>query len=101
MTDVWTILERSTPIEHRWVTVYQDRCRTPSGTAVEDYFTVMKPDYAQMVAVTPEGCLLLVKQYKHGAKKSGIKRGRPSSGPGTDDDDFFRHRALLSRESRT
>ena len=69
----WTVVSRQTPIANRWITVRQDRCRTAAGVDVESYFTVVKPDYVQIVAVTESCELLLVEQYKHGSGESVIE----------------------------
>lgn len=63
----WTTQSRTTVLRSRWMTVHRDRCRTAGGSLVPEYYVVEKADYAQMVAVTSDRRLVLVRQYKHAA----------------------------------
>lgn len=49
-----------------WITVERQRIRLPEGKIVEDYHQVLLPDYCVMYVETPEGLILVERQYKHG-----------------------------------
>jgi 8-oxo-dGTP pyrophosphatase MutT (NUDIX family) len=40
----------------------------PNGTIIEDYNVLEYPDWVNIVAITPEGMVVLVRQYRHGIR---------------------------------
>ncbi len=48
-----------------WLTVRKDTCETPSGVLVPDYYVLEYPDWVNAMAVTEDGKVLLVRQYRH------------------------------------
>jgi ADP-ribose pyrophosphatase len=52
-----------------WLAVYQDTVRLPGGRILNDFYRVVLPDYAVVVAVTPEQDLVMVRGYKHGLRR--------------------------------
>lgn len=46
-----------------------DQCETPSGHCLEGYHVLEYPDWVNIVAITKDLKIVLVKQYRHGAKK--------------------------------
>jgi 8-oxo-dGTP pyrophosphatase MutT (NUDIX family) len=49
-----------------WLTLRQDRVRLANGTVIEDYHVLEYPDWVNVVAVTADGMIVLVRQYRHG-----------------------------------
>jgi len=64
----WDVVESTTILKNPWLTVRRDLCRT-SRAQVLDYYVVEKPDYCMVVAVTPARQVVLVREYKHGARE--------------------------------
>lgn len=64
---VWTVLETRSIIKDRWMRLRADACETPSGQRIDPYYVLDYPDWVCVVAITPEGELVLVRQYRHGA----------------------------------
>jgi len=63
----WKILS-STYIHRRpWATLRCDRCEMPDGKIVPDYYVLEYPNWVNVVAVTEDNKLLIVKQYRHAA----------------------------------
>lgn len=52
-------------VKDRWIDLRADDCVTASGGDVAPYYVLTYPDWVHVVAVTPEGCLVLVRQYRH------------------------------------
>ena len=52
-----------------WVHVYQETLELPAGRVVDDFYRVVLPDFAAIVAVTDEGQLVMVRGYKHGLRQ--------------------------------
>ncbi len=51
-----------------WFTVRKDAVRMANGGHIPDYFILEYPDWINVVAVTTEGQLVLIRQYRHGSK---------------------------------
>lgn len=66
----WTILSSEYLSEHQYFTARRDRCETPDGKIIEAYFVVELPVSVCAVALTKEGEVLMVKQYRHPIEKS-------------------------------
>jgi 8-oxo-dGTP pyrophosphatase MutT (NUDIX family) len=53
-------------IDNQWIKVRVDTCRTSRGVTIEDYYVVEKPDFTMVVAITDDGKLVTIREYKHG-----------------------------------
>ena len=67
MIKKWTQLSSQLAFDHRWYKVRQDQVQLPNGHIVDDYFVSVRPDIAMVLPVTPQGEVVLVQQYRHGA----------------------------------
>ena len=61
----WELLGSSYLIRNPWLTVRQDTVRVPNGTVLDDYFVLEYPDWVNVLAVTEDGRIVLVRQYRH------------------------------------
>ncbi len=52
-----------------WATLRMDTCRMPDGTLIPDYYVLEYPDWVNAVALTDEGKVILVRQYRHAAEE--------------------------------
>jgi ADP-ribose pyrophosphatase len=50
-----------------WATLRSDRCQMPGGHIIEDYYVLEYPDWVNAVAITEDGKILMVRQYRHAA----------------------------------
>ncbi|PTQ93182.1 ADP-ribose pyrophosphatase YjhB (NUDIX family) [Mucilaginibacter yixingensis] len=50
-----------------WATLRTDHCEMPDGRQVKDYYVLEYPNWVNAVAVTEEGKVLMVRQYRHAA----------------------------------
>jgi ADP-ribose diphosphatase len=55
--------------EPPWIEVFREKVRLPSGRVLDDFYRVITPAFSVVVAVTPEGQLVMVRGYKHGPRK--------------------------------
>ena len=63
----WKILNRKVVFQARpWLEVWRERVRLPDGRIIPDYYKLVVPDVAVVVAVTSERKILALRQYKHG-----------------------------------
>ncbi len=61
----WKILSSEYISKHKYFTARRDKCETPDGHIVEQYFVVELPLTVCAVALTEEKEVLMVKQYRH------------------------------------
>ncbi len=61
----WKILSSEYISRHKYFTARKDKCEMPDGKIVPEYFVVELPRTACAVALTEEGEVLMVKQYRH------------------------------------
>ncbi len=62
----WKLLDSEFVVNHRWCRVRRDRVELPSGEVVDDFFLNVRPDIALVLAITPDGEIIFVRQYRHG-----------------------------------
>lgn len=55
-----------------WLSVHREEVLIPSGTRIPDFFRVLLPDFAMILAWTPNQRLLLVRGYKHGPRREVV-----------------------------
>ncbi len=58
-------LARSDP----WVRLWAEDVRLPDGRVVRDFSTIEMPDHAVIVALTPNGEVVISRNYKHGPRR--------------------------------
>jgi 8-oxo-dGTP pyrophosphatase MutT (NUDIX family) len=64
----WEVLSSRTALRDRWIDVTADACRDARGNVLDPFYTFAYPDWVQVVALTPDDRLVLVRQYRHGAR---------------------------------
>lgn len=63
----WEILDRQVLFEAQpWLEVWKERVRLPDGRIIPDFYKLVTPDVAVIVAMTSEKKILMLRQYKHG-----------------------------------
>ncbi len=67
--DAWKILKSETVFSHRWYTLRQDCVQLANGRVVDDYFVSVRSNVVLILALTAEGNVPLVRQYKHGVQR--------------------------------
>ena len=63
----WKVLDSEIAFDNPHMLVRQDKVELPDGKVFDDYYVWVCGDVAMTIPVTPEGELIMVKQYKHGA----------------------------------
>lgn len=67
--DGWKVLESRTLVKDRWIDLRAERCLTSEGRDISPYYVLSYPDWVNVVAITPDDEVLLVRQYRHAAGK--------------------------------
>lgn len=52
-----------------WLTLRQESLRLPNGRHIEEYYVQEFPPWTNVIAVTPERMIVLIRQYRHGIGK--------------------------------
>ncbi len=61
----WKKLSSKYLSKHIYFTAREDRCEMPDGTIVDPYFVVEMPASVCAMAITEDGEVILIKQYRH------------------------------------
>ena len=64
----WEVLSTRTALRDRWIDVTADAVRDSRGNVLDPFYTLSYPDWVHVVAITPADELVLVRQYRHGAR---------------------------------
>ncbi len=64
----WTTLAEATVVRDRWIDLVRQHCRTPGGEELDDFYVQRCPDWVNVVALTREGRVLRVRQWRQGAR---------------------------------
>jgi len=66
-SQAWTVLGRESLLDRApWVSVWLERVRLANGVVIDDYFRLALRDWGAVFAVTEDGRVPLVRQYRHG-----------------------------------
>lgn len=65
----WKIIDSKYIIQQPWATLRVDRLLMPNGRIKEEYYILEYPSWVNMVALTDEGQLVMVRQYRHGPQQ--------------------------------
>lgn len=65
----WKILNQKYLEKNDWIKLRKDSCLTPKGKTVDPYYVMELQDVSCAVAMTKEGKIVLVKEYKHAVQK--------------------------------
>jgi ADP-ribose pyrophosphatase len=69
----WKVLESEYLHNEPWLTVRKDKCELPNGKIVPTFYVNEYPEWVNALALTKNGKVVLVKQYRHGIGSVGIE----------------------------
>lgn len=62
----WRTLESEYLVRRPWLTARRDRVELPDGRIHEEYYVLEYPSWVNVIALTEDGKLIMVEQYRHG-----------------------------------
>ena len=77
----WKVLESKYNYRDRWLALRSDTVELPNGRVLAPFHVIEQPDWVTAIAITGEGNIVLVEEYRHGAREvvvelpSGIQDG--------------------------
>ncbi|HEY8387400.1 MAG TPA: NUDIX hydrolase, partial [Parasegetibacter sp.] len=69
----WELVSSEYMFRDDWFTARRDVCRRPDGKIISPYYVLEYPDWATALALTVEGKVLLVRQYRHPIGRSVLE----------------------------
>lgn len=69
MPEHWHVVDSAITYQDPWLTVRSDRCIGADGRVIAPYHVLEYPTWVNIVALTPEADIVLVRQYRHGAAR--------------------------------
>lgn len=66
----WKLLSSEYLLQNEWIAVRADTCEMPNGRLVDPYFIVESRSYVNVVPVTPDREIILLRIYRHGLGKT-------------------------------
>jgi 8-oxo-dGTP pyrophosphatase MutT (NUDIX family) len=67
MLEPWRVTHSRITYEDPWLKVRSDRCVARTGRVIEPFHVLEYPAWVSVVALTAEGEVVLVREYRHGA----------------------------------
>lgn len=62
----WATLEREYLFKRPWLTARKDKVQLPDGRVFDEFYILEYPTWVNVIALTPEGRMVMVRQYRHG-----------------------------------
>lgn len=69
----WKKLSSEYLIERPWLTARRDKVQLPDGRIIDEYYVLEYPTWVNVIAVTKEGQLILVRQYRHALGRTNFE----------------------------
>ena len=61
----WKTLKSEYVIRRPWLTARRDTVELPTGAVNDEYYVLEYPDWINVIAVTTDGRMVMVRQYRH------------------------------------
>lgn len=61
----WELLSSTYPYRDQWLTLRSDTVALPDGETLSPYHVVELPDWVNVIAITDDGNIIMVEQYRH------------------------------------
>ena len=69
----WRVLTSRYVVADRWIRLRADRCQTADGVDIDPFYVLEYPDWVQVVAISPQEQVLLIRQYRHGVAETSLE----------------------------
>ncbi|MCF6404190.1 NUDIX hydrolase [Chitinophaga filiformis] len=91
----WKTLSSEYIYKSNWLTARKDTCETPSGKIVDAYYVLEYNDWVNCVAVTADGRIVMVRQFRQGIGKTILEIPGGTMDDTDPDPEFAMRRELL------
>ena len=69
----WQVLDSKYIIRRPWLTARVDRVLLPTGKINDEYYVLEYPTWVNIIARTDDGRFVLVRQYRHGTRRTSFE----------------------------
>ena len=69
----WEVLDSTYNYRDRWLALRSDTVRLPNGRVLTPFHVIEQPDWVTAIALTHDGSIVLVEEYRHGARQTVIE----------------------------
>jgi 8-oxo-dGTP pyrophosphatase MutT (NUDIX family) len=69
----WEVVSSRLILDRRWLRISEQRVRLSNGHEIEEFHLLESPEWASVVALTPDRHAVMVRQYRHGAARSCLE----------------------------
>jgi len=69
----WKLLSSTYPYRDRWLTLRSDTVALPDGETLSPYHVIESPDWVNAIAITQDGNIVLVEQYRHAVQQTMLE----------------------------
>lgn len=80
----WTLLSRRLGSEHRIFRLHLDRYRVAPRGDEREFVVLEPPDWCNVIPITPDGQVVLIRQYRHGVRAVTLETPGGLVDPGED-----------------
>ena len=90
----WKVLESKQLFNEPWLHIRVEKCELPDGRVMPAYYILEYPSWANAFALTKDGKVLMVKQYRHAIGEESIELAGGVVDPGESPEDAIRRELL-------
>jgi hypothetical protein len=69
----WKLLKSEYLVQDRWRSLRADTCQLLNGRTIAPYYALEYPPWVNVVALTPDHDVVLVRQYRHGVQQAVLE----------------------------
>jgi ADP-ribose pyrophosphatase len=69
----WKRLKSTYVLQDRWLALRADTCQLPNGHTIAPYYVLEYPPWVNVVALTMDQQVVLVRQYRHGIQQTVLE----------------------------
>ena len=69
----WKVLESKYNYRDRWLALRSDTVELPNGRVLTPFHVIEQPDWVSAIAITHDGNIVLVEEYRHGARQTVVE----------------------------
>lgn len=69
----WQVKSSKYVVKDKWISLRSDECILPNGNVIEPYYVLEYPDWVNIVAITANNEVVMLKQYRHGINDTVIE----------------------------
>lgn len=69
----WKVLKSKYNYRDRWLALRSDTVELPNGRVLTPFHVIEQPDWVTVLAITRDGKIVLVEEYRHGARQTVVE----------------------------